>query len=89
MKGGVGKTTLATNVCHYLATNENKRVLLVDIDPQFNATQCFMSGDDYIDYCSKKRDTICNIFGSSAFLVGKTTLSQQVLSHRAFLKEAS
>ena len=49
MKGGVGKTTLATNVCHYLATNENKRVLLVDIDPQFNATQCFMSGDDYID----------------------------------------
>ena len=62
MKGGVGKTTLATNVCHYLATNENKRVLLVDIDPQFNATQCFMSGDDYIDYCSKKRDTICNIF---------------------------
>lgn len=62
MKGGVGKTTLATNVCRYLATNENKRVLLVDIDPQFNATQCFMSGDKYIEYCSQKRDTICNIF---------------------------
>ncbi len=41
MKGGVGKSTIATNLGHYLAayTTWLKKVLIVDIDPQFNATQ--------------------------------------------------
>lgn len=38
-KGGVGKTTLVCNVASYLATELSLRVLVVDADPQCNATQ--------------------------------------------------
>ena len=65
MKGGVGKTTLATNLCDCLSRRNQKKVLLVDIDPQFNSTQCLFSGDEYVEYISKDNDTIINIFDDS------------------------
>lgn len=54
MKGGVGKTTLTIGIADQLSNQKN--ILVIDADPQFNATQAFIT-----TYKSKKKikwDTI-------------------------------
>jgi chromosome partitioning protein len=62
MKGGVGKTTLALNVADCLARTHNKKVAVIDVDPQFNATQCLFSGEEYIALLKAGADTILDVF---------------------------
>lgn len=62
MKGGVGKTTLSVNICDCLSRRHELKVLLVDIDPQFNATQCLLFPDEYMEYLKEGKDNILNVF---------------------------
>ena len=48
MKGGVGKTTLCVDLAFEIFTRR-KKVLLVDNDPQFNATSALVPPKIYID----------------------------------------
>ena len=41
MKGGVGKTTIASQLAH-AADGKNYRVLAIDLDPQSNLSQSLM-----------------------------------------------
>jgi len=62
MKGGVAKTTLAVNVADVLNRRREQRVLLVDLDPQFNATQCLYTGEDYVAKRMAGGHTIVDVF---------------------------
>lgn len=42
LKGGVGKTQMTVALAEFLAMEHNKRVLLIDLDPQTNATVSLM-----------------------------------------------
>jgi len=59
MKGGVGKTTLCVHLAGTAASN-GKRVLIVDYDPQYNATQHLMPAKDYFPL-KEERKTIYGV----------------------------
>lgn len=55
MKGGVGKTTVSAHVIRVLYHRHQKKVLLVDLDPQFNLTQAVLTQENYDKIVDEKK----------------------------------
>lgn len=73
MKGGVGKSTLAVNFAWCLATRLQQKVLVIDMDPQFNATQCLLNPEQYMKHKQENKDTILSIFSNATLNVSSVT----------------
>lgn len=56
-KGGVGKTTLACNMAAHIAKDVGLSVLVVDLDPQCNATQLLLDEDQWEKLYANRRES--------------------------------
>ena len=80
MKGGVGKSTLTANIGWYCAYYADLRVLMVDLDPQFNLSQYVLGNDRYEKHLEQRLPTVVDIFeqhtpGSTNAGVGRAAIT--------------
>lgn len=61
LKGGTGKTLITVALSEFLAGEDKKRVLVVDVDPQTNATVCLISQEDWKER-NEARQTLSQLF---------------------------
>lgn len=67
MKGGVGKTTMAVNIAYSLSMKREKRVLVIDLDPQYNATQYLVDIKRHPQYVNGDKPTVFDIMIARGF----------------------
>jgi chromosome partitioning protein len=73
MKGGVGKSTLTVNLAWHIAmkTVNTHKVLVVDLDPQFNASQYMLGIRKYEKIVKDEVPTIWDVFEQLTSVPGK------------------
>ncbi|MFC5452141.1 ParA family protein [Paenibacillus aestuarii] len=61
LKGGVGKTTITVALAEFLAVEHQKRVLVIDLDPQTNSTVALI-GEEEWERRNKNDQTLHTLF---------------------------
>ena len=61
MKGGVGKTTVASQLAH-AADQDGLKVLAVDLDPQSNLSHSIMGVEEYVRHIRDNLPTVVQVF---------------------------
>ena len=64
LKGGVGKTTVTVALAEILAGDHHKRVLVIDLDPQTNASVALLGEDRWADL-NEKGHTLHTLFNDA------------------------
>ncbi|KEI00030.1 ParA family protein (plasmid) [Clostridium botulinum] len=82
LKGGVGKSTTAATIASILALEHNKKVLIIDTDPQGNTTSLFQLDEIQENYKSIKdvfenininpKEVICETGFDNLHIIGST-----------------
>lgn len=85
LKGGVGKTAISVNFAAYCGRN-NLKVLLIDLDPQTNATFSCISVEKWQEHAASK-GTVANLLGARQHTTaeGKEKSAADVLVKNVFL----
>lgn len=85
LKGGVGKTAIAVNFAAYCGTQRGLSTLLIDLDPQTNATFSCISVDDWEDHAAE-HGTVADLLGvrSHTSAEGKKKTVADVLMEEVF-----
>jgi chromosome partitioning protein len=78
LKGGVGKTAISVNFAAYCGI-QGRKTLLVDVDPQTNATFSCIEPEKWGEV-AKTKGTVANLLGMRNFSAeGKPTTAQDVI----------
>lgn len=86
LKGGVGKTTLTVNIASILAKIHKKKVLVIDLDPQTNATVSLISQTQWKTINDIDKQTLFHLFSDKLNSTNDFNLNQAIVKDVAGIK---
>ncbi len=78
LKGGVGKTQMTVALAEFLALEFNKKTLLIDLDPQTNATVALMDEREWLKK-DKNGETLLQLFKDKLEKTSKFDINKAIV----------